>query len=111
VTAQLLATLVAALVCGVVWNPENAVAALLGGACVLLPAGYLAWRVRRERSPQKLLVMGVGKFVTTCALLVVVMVTIQPSPISFFSALFVAQLMYVLVPLVTGLKSRDQLQR
>lgn len=82
-------------------------AALLGGACVLLPAAYLAWRAGRERSPQKLLAMGVGKFVSTCALLAIAMVLVKPSPLGFFPALVVAQLMYVLVPLAIGAKTRD----
>ena len=86
-------------------------AALLGGACVLLPAGYLAWRAGTIRSPQKLLVMGMGKFVSTCALLAIAMVLVKPSPLGFFAALVVAQLMYVLVPLAIGAKTRDQLQR
>jgi hypothetical protein len=86
-------------------------AALLGGACVLLPAGYLAWRAGTVRSPQKLLVMGMGKFVSTCALLAIAMVLVKPSPLGFFAALVVAQLMYVLVPLAIGAKTRDQLQR
>lgn len=86
-------------------------AALLGGACVLLPAAYLAWRAGTERSPQKLLVMGVGKFVSTCALLAIAMVLIKPLPLGFFTALVVAQLMYVLVPLAIGAKTRDQLPR
>ena len=104
-TAQLVATLIVAMVCGVVWKTESAIAALLGGGCVLLPAAYLAWRSGRERSPHKLLVMGVGKFVSTCALLAIAMVLAQPSPMGFFAALIVAQLMYVLVPLVAGTRA------
>ena len=43
--------------------------------------------------------MGMGKFVSTCALLAIAMVLVKPPPLGFFSALVAAQLMYVLVPL------------
>lgn len=107
-TAQLVATLIVALICWVVWKPGVALAALLGGGCVALPAGYLAWRAGRERSPQKLLVMGFGKFISTCALLAIAMVLIQPSPVGFFAALIIAQLMYVLIPLAAGHRAGSQ---
>ncbi len=100
--AQLAATLSVAVLFGLVWSFEEATAALLGGLCVVLPAAYLAWRTRRERSPHKLLMMGVGKFVFTCALLALVMVLITPSPLGFFTGLVAAQLMYLLVPLYQG---------
>ena len=99
VTAQLLATLAVALICGLAWSLEDARAALLGGVAVVVPAGYYAWRASRERSPQKLLVMGVGKFVLTCVLLALAMVLFKPPPAGFLGGLIVAQLMYVLVPL------------
>ena len=85
--------------CGLAWNLEDARAALLGGFSVLVPAGYYAWRVSRERSPQKLLVMGVGKFISTCVLLALAMVLFKPPPMGFLGGLIVTQLMYVLVPL------------
>lgn len=67
-----------------------------------LPAGYFAWRLNTTRSAQKLLAMGVGKFVTTCALLVVAMIVLAPSPLALFTALIAAQLMYVVIPLAGG---------
>ncbi len=78
---------------------------------MVLPAAYLAWRTRSERSPQKLLLLGVGKIVLTCALLVIVMVLARPSPMSFFSTLVIAQLMYVLVPIVAGNRVSEATQR
>jgi len=111
VTAQLAATLSVALLCGLVWSLENAMAALLGGSCVVLPAAYLAWRTRSERSPHKLLMLGVGKFVLTCALLVIVIVLARPAPLSFFSTLVIAQLMYLLVPLFEGHRASRATQR
>ena len=97
-TAQFIATLGVATLCGLVWGFEEARSAVFGGGCVLVPAMYFAWRLSQQRSPSKLLAMGVGKFVSTCALLALAMVVARPSPLGFFAALIVAQGMYVLVP-------------
>jgi len=98
VTAQALVTVVAALLFALFGGLREGAAALLGGLCVALPAGLMAWRAARERSPQRLLVLGVVKFAGTCLLLAAVIVAFEPAPAGLFVTLVVCQLTYVVVP-------------
>ena len=102
----MLVTLAAGLVFALLRGPVEAGAALLGGASVAVPAAWFAWRASRERSPQKLLGFGVGKFVSTCALLAAAVVVFRPPPTGLFVTLFACQLAYVLVPLLAGKASQ-----
>lgn len=97
-TAQALVTVVAALLFALFGGLREGWAALLGGSCVALPAALMAWRALRERSPQKLLALGVVKFAGTCVLLATVIVAFKPAPAGLFVTLVVCQLTYVLIP-------------
>jgi len=98
VTAQALVTVVAAALLALFGGVREGWSALVGGACVALPAAGLALRAARERSPQRLLLLGVAKFVGTCLLLALAVVLLRPAPLGMFVTLVVCQLTYVLVP-------------
>lgn len=98
VTAQALVTVVAALLFALFGGLREGTGALLGGLCVALPAALMAWRAARERSPQRLLALGVAKFAATCLLLAAVIVVFKPAPAGLFVTLVACQLAYVLVP-------------
>ena len=100
VSAQALITLAAVVSFALFWSSGQAAAAALGGLSVAAPAAYFAWRADRERSPQKLLGLGVGKFVSTCALLAGAVVLFKPPPAGLFVTLFACQLAYIVVPLM-----------
>jgi ATP synthase protein I len=74
---------------------DQSLAALLAGLVCVAPNGYFAWRAGRERSPARLLALGVGKLVVTIALMVVVFATLKPAPLGFFAAFIAMQLMFV----------------
>ncbi|MFW6092367.1 MAG: ATP synthase subunit I [Pseudomonadota bacterium] len=83
-------------------DKSEAIASLLAGGVVVLPAAYFAWRARWERSPGRLLGQGLMKFVLTVTLMALVFAVCEPAPLGFFSAFVAMQLMYVVGPAARG---------
>ncbi len=78
----------------------EALGALLGGLSTAVPGAYYAWRAGRTRSPQRLLALGVGKFLSTCVLLALAIAVVRVPPLGLFVTLGLSQLAYVVVPLL-----------
>ncbi len=81
-------------------DTSQAIAALLAGAVCIVPAAWLAWAMRRERSGRKLLAQGLMKFLVTVILMGFAFAWWRPPALGFFSALVLMQLMYVAAPLI-----------
>ena len=94
VTLQVIAALVAAAALWW-WDTAEALAALAAGVACVIPNGYLAWRVTRERSASRLLGAGVAKVVGTVILMAVAFATIKPSPLGFFATFVALQVVHV----------------
>jgi ATP synthase protein I len=94
VTVQVITALVAA--AGLSWwSKPEAFGALAAGVACVVPNGYLAWRVTRERSASRLLGAGVAKFVGTIALMAAAFALVRPSPLGFFGTFVVLQIVHV----------------
>jgi ATP synthase protein I len=74
---------------------NQSLAALLAGAVCVVPNAYFAWRAGVERSPARLLAQGVGKGLTTVALMAAVFVVLRPAPLGFFAAFIAMQWVFV----------------
>jgi F0F1-type ATP synthase assembly protein I len=106
VSAQALVALVVAATFLLLGAADEALGALLGGLSSAAPGAYFAWQASRTRSPQRLLAMGVGKFLSTCVLLAMAIAVFRVPPLGLFLALGLGQLAYVVVPLLAG--GRDE---
>ncbi len=84
------------------WGLDQSVSALVAGLASVIPAGLYAWRASVERSATRFLLQGVLKFALTLLLVAACIILIKPAAAGFFGTLALMQLMYVLVPLVTG---------
>jgi len=81
---------------GLAWvSLDQGVAALLAGAVCVVPNGYYAWRISGERSPGRLLGLGVARVMVTLSLMAVAFATAKPAPLGFFVTFIAMQLMYV----------------
>ncbi len=105
VLLQLMTSLVVAAALALVDGAE-ARSALLAGGVTVLPAGYFAWRMQRERSAGRLLGQGLMKFLLTVTLMALTFAVFEPAPIGFFSAFVLMQVMYVVGPAAFGGRAR-----
>jgi F0F1-type ATP synthase assembly protein I len=87
-------------------DASQSIAALLAGAVVVLPNGYFALRAVAERSPGRLLVHGIMRFILTVTLMALAFAVFEPAPLGFFSAFVLMQAMYAVGPLLLGNRLR-----
>jgi len=85
---------------------SEALSALLAGAVVVVPAGYLAWRIEHERSAGRVLGQSMMKFVVTMALMALTFAVLKPAPLGFFVAFVLMQTMYLVGPVTFGAVKR-----
>ena len=86
------------------WDGREAVAALVATIVSVVPNGYFAWRVSRERAAAGLLTAEVVKIVATIALMGLAFATMELPPLGFFATFGVLQLVHVVGG--TGLSRR-----
>ncbi|MDH3642496.1 MAG: ATP synthase subunit I [Gammaproteobacteria bacterium] len=77
------------------WNAADAVGALAAGVVCVIPNGYFAWRINRERSASRMLGAGIVRLVGIVILMTVVFATITPSPLGFFATFVLLQIVHV----------------
>ena len=102
VLAQLLAGMMTALV-ACAFGLQNATAALLGAAIVVVPNAWLAWRVTGDHKPKKegparILLLSLTKFLTTAGAAALALAVLKPALAGFFAGLVVTVLTAALVP-------------
>ncbi len=98
VLAQLGCGLLVSLTTGVVEGLTAGLAAGLGALIVLLPNGWLAWRVTKSEGSVQVVALSLVKFLTTAGAAALALALFKPPLAAFLAGLVVAVLTAALVP-------------
>jgi F0F1-type ATP synthase assembly protein I len=77
------------------WDGREAVAALAATIVSVVPNGYFAWRVSRERAAARVLAAEVVKITATVGLMGLAFATMELRPLGFFATFGALQLAHV----------------
>lgn len=86
---------VALVLVALTWDVREALAALAATVVSVVPNGYFAWRISRERAAARILAAEVVKVVATLGLMGLAFATMELRPLGFFGTFGVLQLTHV----------------
>jgi ATP synthase protein I len=101
---QLLATIVASVICAI-FDGVAAYSILLGGVTCIIPSAFSAWRLLRETADPgaavgHMIMAETGKLLVTVAIFIAVFLLVEPLDVLLYFGTFIGlQSFYILVPL------------